>query len=202
MPSPVVLVIAVSALLQPSPRLASTPRGAEGLRTRRGVVAAVLCVPAAALASTLETPEVRGLDKPNSVVKQFTKMDNGVAFADLKVGTGPELTPGAVAVCQWVLRRADGYFVDSSEKHDFAPVRIKVGAHELGVLDDALLGMRQGGVRRVLVPVPLAGTARQITEKLGLGFGPSRQLERQVNRPDPYNTFFYEIALDKVQLQK
>lgn len=93
---------------------------------------------------------------------------------------------------------ADGYYVDGSEKHDFAPIRVKVGAKELGALDEALLGMRAGGTRRVLVPLGVAGSAAQIAQKLGLGFGPSRQLERQFNRPDPDNVFFYELQLDKV----
>jgi hypothetical protein len=97
---------------------------------------------------------------------------------------------------------ADGYFVDSSEKHDFAPVRLQLGASELGGLDDALVGMRAGGVRRILVPIAVAGSASQISSKLDLGFGPKRQLERQINRPDPYNVFFYELSLDKVQPPK
>jgi hypothetical protein len=67
--------------------------------------------------------------------------------------------------------------------------------------------MRQGGVRRVLVPVPLAGSPSQISSKLGLGFGPRRRLERQLNRseldpdrgPDPDNILFYELSLDKAQ---
>jgi hypothetical protein len=65
----------------------------------------------------------------------------------------------------------------------------------------AQVGMRQGGVRRVLVPVPLAGSPSQISSKLGLGFGPRRQLERQLNRSelDKDNIFFYELSLDKAQ---
>lgn len=94
---------------------------------------------------------------------------------------------------------ADGYFVDSSEKHNFAPVRLTIGAHELGTLDDALVGIRAGGVRRVLVPLAQAGTAAQISGKLELEFGPSRQLARQFNRPDPDNVFIYELQVDKVQ---
>jgi len=144
---------------------------------------------------------VRGLDTPEAqqVVKRFTKLATGVRFAELKQGTGAEVGAGSTAVCQWVLRRADGYFVDSSEKHNFAPVRLTIGAHELGTLDDALVGIRAGGVRRVLVPLAQAGTAAQISGKLELEFGPSRQLARQFNRPDPDNVFIYELQVDKVQ---
>lgn len=59
--------------------------------------------------------------------------------------------------------------------------------------------MRQGGARRILVPLAVAGSAAQMSKKLELGFGPARQLERQFNRPDPDNVFFYELSLDKVQ---
>lgn len=158
----------------------------------------ILASPRAESAS-LSEPEVRGLDKENTVVKTFTELANGVRYADLKLGSGAEAAPGDTLVCQWVLRRADGYFVDSSEKHSFAPVRLAVGRSELPGLDDALLGVRAGGVRRILVPVSKAGGADQIGTKLGLEFGPRRQLERQFKRQDPYNILFYELSVDKVQ---
>jgi hypothetical protein len=75
--------------------------------------ATAAALPAGASKSTragaaFETPAVRGLDRPEEqqVVRNFKKLASGVRYADLKEGTGAELTPGSIAVCQWVLRRA------------------------------------------------------------------------------------------------
>ncbi|KAJ1639895.1 hypothetical protein T492DRAFT_832530 [Pavlovales sp. CCMP2436] len=200
--------------------------------------------------TTLDTPELRGLDRPEElqVVRRFIKLPSGVNYAELKQGAGGELVIGSTGSFQWVLRRADGYYVDGSEKHDFEPVKLRIGNADIGGLDEALrlfwamlelaggrlpaytcchhwraafialrtdgpltaaaapppplpqVGMRQGGVRRVLVPVPIAGSPSQISSKLGLEFGPRRRLERQLNRPgSPGNILFFELSLEKVQ---
>lgn len=172
------------------------------LSRRNAMLAGYGCafVPFAAR-SALDTPEVRGLDK-EEVVKGFQTLESGVRYAELKAGKGEgELRTGSTGLMQWVLRRSDGYFVDSSSQHAFEPVRIRVGQGELGkALDEALVGMRPGGVRRVLVPVKLAAAPKQLAEKLGLEFGPSRQLERQLQRgaADPYAVLVFELQLDKV----
>jgi FKBP-type peptidyl-prolyl cis-trans isomerase len=57
-------------------------------------------------------------------------------------------------VWQWVLRRKNGYFVDSTEKHQGDPFIYRVGDTRKVIkgFDEAVIGMKQGGVRRMLIP--------------------------------------------------
>ncbi|KAJ1639897.1 hypothetical protein T492DRAFT_933618 [Pavlovales sp. CCMP2436] len=58
--------------------------------------------------TTLDTPELRGLDRPEElqVVRRFIKLPSGVKYAELKQGSGAELVLGSTGSFQWVLRRA------------------------------------------------------------------------------------------------
>jgi hypothetical protein len=39
----------------------------------------------------------------------------------MQEGTGLEVTEGSTVTLQWVIRRSNGYFVDSSATHDYDP---------------------------------------------------------------------------------
>ena len=61
--------------------------------------------------------------------------------------------------------------------------------------------MRKGGVRRVIVPSKLAFT-RPLDKSGGplpAGFGPRRQIERELNKQDPDNYFFFEVECQNVR---
>jgi len=57
---------------------------------------------------------------------------------------------GKTVQFQWVLRRSNGYFVDASSNYDNEPFIYKVGNTKKVVpgLDEAIRGMKVGGVRR------------------------------------------------------
>ena len=61
--------------------------------------------------------------------------------------------------------------------------------------------MRQGGVRRIVVPKALAYTLPldKSGGPLPAGFGPRRQIERELNKQDPYNYFEFEVEAQKVR---
>ena len=66
-------------------------------------------------------------------------------------------------------------------------------------------GMRQGGVRRLVLPLKTE-TALAYTlpidksaGPLPAGFGPRRQLERELAKQDPYNYFMFEVEAVKVK---
>ena len=129
--------------------------------------------PHAALAAKLNpegvASETRALDQAPVVDPgRFRKLDSGVRVADLKQGSGPEVGDGSRVALQWVLRRSNGYFVDSSlgalasgpgggtlslggdASEDFTPFLFTVGdGKALRGIEDGVRGMRQGGVRRL-----------------------------------------------------
>ena len=60
----------------------------------------------------------RGLAQ-EPVVGEFEKLPSGARYADLKCGTGAATVQrGSRVSLQWVLRRSNGYFVDSSQTKD------------------------------------------------------------------------------------
>jgi hypothetical protein len=164
----------------------------------------------------------RGLEQQQPVTpkESFEKLPSGVRFATLKVGDrGEPATAGARVSMQWVLRRSNGYFVDSSlgafasgpgggtlstmdKATQFDPFVFTVGSGAaIAGLDEAVRGMRIGGIRRVIVPVA-QGYTLPVDVSAGPvpgGFGPRRQLERELNKADPYNYFFFEIEITNVR---
>ena len=103
---------------------------------------------------------------------------------------------------QWVLRRSNGYFVDGSQAQSFDPFSFTVGNGEaIPGLDEGLRGMKQGGVRRIIVPVTLGYTLPldRSGGPVPPGFGPRRQIERELSKKDPYNYFFFECEATRVR---
>lgn len=149
------------------------------------------------------------------------KLASGVRYTDAKVGTGLEAVSGCRVSVQWLLRRSNGYFVDSSlgalsagpgggtlslggdDSNRFDPFIFTVGGGgAIAGIDEAILGMKKGGVRRIVVPValsytlPIGSSAGPLPE----GFGPRRQIERELtSKQDPQNFFFFELEMMNVR---
>lgn len=107
---------------------------------------------------------------------------------------------------QWVLRRSNGYFVDSSEVSDSVPFIFTVGDPKGAIagLDEGIRGMRAGGSRRILIPPRLAYMTGVEDGKPGpvpAGFGPKRQMTRvmetRIDVPGEY--IFLEVKVTKVR---
>ena len=149
----------------------------------------------------------------------FEKLPSGVRFADLKLGKGEPAVEGSRISLQWVLRRSNGYFVDSSlgafasgpgggtlaifdSATQFDPFVFTIGsAAAVAGIDEGVRGMRKDGVRRIVIPVPLAFTLPldKSGGPLPSGYGPRRQIERELARQDPYNYFYYEVQCTSVR---
>ena len=179
---------------------------------RRDIVAATsaLLVSNAALA-TEPAPMVE-IDP-----SRFSKIPGGGQRADLKVGTGTEIGEGSKVSLQWVLRRSNGYYVDGSIKMLSAQSgAVKVGdnfdeannfiftvgdGQAMSGIDQGVRGMKQGGVRRLVLPVKAAYSLP--LDKSGgpvpSDFGPRRQIERELQREDPYNYFYFEVEATRVR---
>lgn len=86
----------------------------------------------------------------------FTVLDNGVKYADLKSGEGEALKSGQVASLHYTAWYGDGTKFDSSIDSG-TPLKIQVGAGQfVPGSEDALVGMKPGGTRQVQVPTEVA----------------------------------------------
>lgn len=186
----------------------------EQLQTRRAVVAsaaATALLPAAAFAEDAYTLQTNGMIDIDP--SRFKKIPGGGQGADLKVGTGAEINEGSKVSMQWVLRRSNGYFVYASNTDGFSQngknnfdeannfvFTVGDGTAMSGI-DQGVRGMKQGGVRRLVLPVkaayslPLEKSGGPLPE----GFGPKRQIERELQRQDPYNYFYFEVEASRVR---
>lgn len=136
----------------------------------------------------------------------YVKLPSGVIYADLRPGTGEEVLEGSRVNLQWVLRKSNGYFVDSSEVQNGVPFIFTVGDKKAAIegLDEGIRGMRQGGTRRILIPPSLAyvqGLEDGLPGPLPAGYGPRQQMRRvQTLRKDvPGEYIFLEVLVTRVR---
>jgi len=135
----------------------------------------------------------------------YKKLPSGVIIADLRQGTGNEIVDGSRVNLQWVLRKSNGYFVDSSEVQDGVPFIFTVGDKTaIDGLDEGVKGMKQSGTRRLLIPPSLAyakGLEDGLPGPLPAGYGPRQQMRRvQTVRKDvPGEYVFLEVQVTRVR---
>jgi FKBP-type peptidyl-prolyl cis-trans isomerase len=135
----------------------------------------------------------------------YQKLDSGVVFADLRTGNGEAAKVGSRVNLQWVLRKSNGYFVDSSEVNDSVPFIFTVGdGTAIAGLNEAVQGMKVGGVRRILIPPSLAyvdGLDDGKPGPLPTGFGPRQQMRRvQTVRKDVPGEYVYlEVQMTRLR---
>mmetsp|Transcript_26146 Transcript_26146/g.40531 ORF Transcript_26146/g.40531 Transcript_26146/m.40531 type:complete len:256 (+) Transcript_26146:136-903(+) len=136
----------------------------------------------------------------------YKKLDSGVTYADLRLGSGEEAVEGKKVNIQWVLRKSDGYFVDSSKVNDSVPFIFTVGDKNAAIagMNEGIQGMKVGGVRRLLIPPSLAYVDGVEDDKPGpvpQGFGPKQQMRRVMRfRKDvPGEYVFFEVQLTRVR---
>ncbi|GFH52870.1 hypothetical protein CTEN210_09346 [Chaetoceros tenuissimus] len=139
----------------------------------------------------------------------YKKLPSGVIYADLRQGNGEEVVESSRVNIQWVLRKSNGYFVDSSEVQDGVPFIFTVGKKDgadsaIEGLDEAIRGMKAGGTRRVLIPPRLAyvkGLEDNLPGPMPAGYGPRQQMRRiQKIRADVPGEYIYlEVQLTRVR---
>jgi FKBP-type peptidyl-prolyl cis-trans isomerase len=135
----------------------------------------------------------------------YKKLDSGVVYADLRTGNGEAAKVGSRVNLQWVLRKSNGYFVDSSEVNGSVPFIFTVGdGTAIAGLNEAIQGMKVGGVRRILIPPSLAyvdGLDDGKPGPLPTGFGPRQQMRRvQTVRKDVPGEYVYlEVQMTRLR---
>lgn len=140
----------------------------------------------------------------------YKKLPSGVIYADINLDSSSDnssvVKEGSKVNIQWVLRRSNGYFVDSSAVSDSVPFIFTVGdpVGAIHGLDEGIRGMKSGGSRRILIPPALAYVDGVDDGKPGpipAGFGPRQQMRRvmEVRRNVPGEYIFLEVKLTKVR---
>lgn len=174
----------------------------DGLSTRRSfVLSSSFLIPSTVVAASLGEPEFRGMEtENNNNLPEFKKLPSGVQIVDIKVGKGEEATAGKIASFQWVLRRQNGYFVDSSASNNLDVFVYRIGDLNAAIagFDEAIRGMHVGGIRRFTVPSNLAYTKGVGDGKPGpmpASFGPRRQID---SRKD-HETWYFEVSLQTLR---
>merc|ERR1711957_875289 len=153
------------------------------------------------------TSALSGMDDDAPIPKEaYSKLPSGVVYADIRPGKGDTVAVGSRVNLQWVLRKSNGYFVDSSEVQNGVPFIFNVGQKNGAIdgVDQGVIGMKAGGVRRLLIPVNSAYVQGLDDGKPGplpAGYGPRQQMRRvQTVRKDvPGEYVFLEVQATRVK---
>mmetsp|Transcript_22426 Transcript_22426/g.52934 ORF Transcript_22426/g.52934 Transcript_22426/m.52934 type:complete len:265 (+) Transcript_22426:196-990(+) len=138
----------------------------------------------------------------------YKKLPSGVIIADLRPGKGEDgfVKEGSRVNLQWVLRKSNGYFVDSSQvAYDGVPFIFTVGdGTAIAGVDEGVRGMSTGSVRRLLIPPSLAYVDGLEDGKPGpmpVGFGPRQQMRRvqSVRKDVPGEYIYLEVQVTRVR---
>ena len=133
----------------------------------------------------------------------FIRKDPNVIVQEILPGSDEKvLKRGNKALVDFVLRRANGYFIYSTvEGVSFQPSDIPTGAVVWNMEDDRLLpgliigmeGMRQGGRRRILIAPSMGYESLQNAEPRMPTFGTRRQLDNHKKEP-----LVFEVQLIRI----
>jgi hypothetical protein len=134
------------------------------------------------------------------------KLPSGVSYEDLRPGTGDIVEKGKRVNIQWVLKRSNGYFVDSSERNDGVPFIFTVGdsSGAIAGLNEGIQGLRVGGIRRIIIPPSLAYVDGVEDGKPGPvpeGFGPKQRIRRVMTllKDIPGESLLLDVKATRVQ---
>lgn len=136
-----------------------------------------------------------------------------MTIQDMRMGDGEEVIKGKRVNIQWVLKRSNGYYIDSSSDNDGIPFIFVVGGsgssdkniqRAIAGLDEGICGMKVGGIRRIVIPPSLAyvdGVDDGMPGPIPLGFGPKQRIRRvMINRMDvPDESFILDVKATRVQ---
>jgi FKBP-type peptidyl-prolyl cis-trans isomerase FkpA len=91
---------------------------------------------------------------------EFITTGSGLAYLDLKIGTGKEAKAGDTVTVHYTGRLSDGTKFDSSVDRD-EPFPFPLGAGKvIKGWDEGVAGMKEGGKRKLVIPPELGYGAR------------------------------------------
>jgi len=134
---------------------------------------------------------------------------SGVTYQDLRIGNGDTVEKGKRVNIQWVLKRSNGYDIDSSSNNDGVPFIFVVGSKDgnnraISGLDIGIRGMKVGGIRRIVIPPNMAYIEGVEDGKAGpipKGFGPKQRIRRvmELLKDVPGESFLLDVKTTLVK---
>ena len=95
--------------------------------------------------------------KPATHFVHIKKLANGLVLEDIKLGTGPKAADGAEVTVNYTGWLKNGKIFDSSHLPGRTPFKFRLGAGQvIPGWDIGVAGMRQGGIRQLVIPATLA----------------------------------------------
>jgi len=94
----------------------------------------------------------------------FSTTPSGLKYSDFKVGAGPAVGRDSRVTIHVVGRLVgrQGWVFENSQKDDDEPYRLQMGANSMiAGLEEGLLGMNEGGIRRMVIPSPIGYVDRE-----------------------------------------
>ncbi|KAA8495091.1 Peptidyl-prolyl cis-trans isomerase FKBP16-3, chloroplastic [Porphyridium purpureum] len=93
----------------------------------------------------------------------FIDTESGLAYAEIKKGSGPMPHDGDLVIVNYVAYLADGTIFDNTTVPGRKPLAFQMGARKvIPGLEEALRTMQPGGKRKVIVPPKLAYGSRGV----------------------------------------
>jgi hypothetical protein len=137
---------------------------------------------------------------------EFIQLPNGVKIKDYRIGTGDD----SVKENSQVMIQATGRllnfngFVFYSTKNNnpdgfgAVPLTINLGKGEaLPGLEAGLVGMKKGGIRRILIPAELAYSKSRNLEPRPMSSNDQRALDSVVKNPNMDATVLFDVSLER-----
>lgn len=105
---------------------------------------------------TTEIPTTTTSPTPTSQAGEPIRYDNGLAVQDIVVGTGKTAENGDTLNAKYIGKLSNGTVFDSSDAHGGQPFTFQIGSGQvIKGWDLGLLGMKEGGKRKLTIPPEL-----------------------------------------------
>lgn len=106
-----------------------------------------------ALVGDTPAPELTFAPETGVHVDSMTRTESGILIQDVSTGNGATVEAGSTAVADYTLWLPDGTVIEQRPSEDgFGSAELVIGEATPTGLNEALLGMRVGGVRRIVLP--------------------------------------------------
>lgn len=175
--------------------------------TTATVVAGIgITTPSIAYATPQEFANVGTQAPPPAGENAFIELSNGVKIKDFKTGTGDEVKPNSQSVmiqCTGRLLNLNGvifYSTKANNPDGFGPIPLTVNLGKGEVipgLESGLVGMKKGGIRRLIIPADMAYSKFPELEPKPVNANDQRALDSVVKNTRRDATIMFDVQVER-----